>query len=137
MTERVSSVATRRSMRGGMLAAIAGVALSCAPSTGMQHADPTQAAAVQVVVRNHHWHDVRIFAVHGGQRHRIGTVTAALPGRLRLPSRLLGSQRTVQLLAVAIGGRTRVLTEVLRVSPGQRIVWTLESDLDRSSAAVW
>lgn len=138
MTGRVRPVATRRSMRGGILAAIvAGLALSCAPPAGMLHADPMDDAAIQVVVRNHHWHDVRIFAVHGGQRHRIGTVTAALPGRLRLPSRLLGSERTVQLLAIAIGSRTHVLTEVLRVGPGQRIEWTLESDLHRSSAAVW
>ena len=115
----------------------AGAMAACASATQRAVSDPETSPPVEVVIRNRHWHDVRIFALRDGQRHRIGTVTAALTHRFALPPRLLESGRVVRLVAVAAGSRAAITSEVLRVHPGQRIEWTLESDLERSSVAVW
>ena len=88
-------------------------------------------------VTNHNFLDVTVYALHNGQRTRVGTVTGSSAQVFYLPPRLLGLAREIQLLGDPIGSTDFALTETLIVQPGQYIEWTLESDLRRSSVGVY
>ncbi|MGH7547751.1 MAG: hypothetical protein ACREMM_06230 [Gemmatimonadales bacterium] len=76
---------------------------------------------------------------HGGQRTRAGIVTATTTGTFVLPPHLLGQNGEIRLVASPVGGGATltVTTEVIVVSGGQLVTWTLERSLSRSSVAVW
>ncbi len=88
-------------------------------------------------VTNHNFLDVTVYALHNGQRTRVGTVTGSSAQVFYLPARLLGLGREIQLLGDPIGSTDFALTETLIVQPGQYIEWTLETDLRRSSVGVY
>ncbi len=95
-------------------------------------------------VINHNYLDVVIYVLHHGVRTRVGSVTGSTSTVFLLPTRLLGQGREIQLRGYAIGskdpslgGQEYAATEILIVQPGQYIEWTLETDLRRSSVAVY
>ena len=89
--------------------------------------------SVEVQVLNHNWSDVRVYALRGGQRYRIGTVTALTSAVLRIPGNLQPDVFGVQLLAVPIGARDTHVSPVVDVIEGERLLWSLENNLDLSS----
>jgi hypothetical protein len=91
---------------------------------------------VDVEVENHNWSDVVIYLVRGTQRQRLGMVNALSSTVFNFPYRRLGGSGDARLSAHAIGGGGYTSESVL-VQPGQMIKWTLESDLSRSSLAVY
>ena len=92
---------------------------------------------VFVSVENHNWNDVVVSLVNsGGQRLRLGTVTAGATTTLRFPGSYIAGAQRLQLSAKAVGGRTTVLSEGFAVGAGQQVTWTLESSLQRSSLSV-
>ena len=105
--------------------------------------DPTLSTApdpntkVQVEVENHYMGDVVIYLVHGSDRQRLGMVTALSSAEFSFPWRRLGVSSSSRLLAYPIAGASAYASDPLQVQPGQWIKWTLESDLDRSSLAVY
>ena len=92
---------------------------------------------IELSVENHNWLDVVVFVVHGGQRTRIVTVTAAKNASALIPEFALRHHGQIRLLAHAVGNPEPFLSEVIVVQRGMRIAWTLESDLKRSSVAIW
>ena len=93
---------------------------------------------------NHNYLDVVIYVLHHGVRTRVGTVTGSTSAVFLLPARLLGQGREIQLRGYpigakdsSIGGQNYAFTEILVVQQGQYIEWTLETDLRRSSVAVY
>ncbi len=116
--------------------------LACAGCSGRAAPDGGGASGVvpsqlvTLVVENHHWADVTIWAISGGQRTRLGDATAAQSASLRIPGRLL-QQSDVQFVARAIGSGTTILSDVIPLRELQRIIWTLESDLRRSTIGIW
>ena len=104
-------------------------------TSGGSPPDPTAEVALRVV--NHHWLDVTIYAIHSGERNRVGVVGATTSVTLLLPPYLLGPGREIRLLADPIGARGVATTETLVVQPGQYIEWILERGLSRSSVAVY
>jgi len=94
-------------------------------------------AEIALRVTNHNFLDVTVYALHNGQRTRVGTVTGSSAQVFYLPARLLGLGREIQLLGDPIGSTDFALTETLIVQPGQYIEWTLETDLRRSSVGVY
>jgi hypothetical protein len=80
---------------------------------------------------------VTIYIIHDGQATRVGAVTAASTNSLDISDRLLGQGRVIRLRADPLGSSRRHTSESVRVGIGQRIEWTLESDLDRSHIAVY
>jgi len=116
------------------LALLVAGAAACA-SRRPAAADPRGEFALSVI--NHHWLDVTIYVVHGGERTRVGTVTASSNERFLLAGRLLGATREVYLIGHAVGSLEVIRTEVLLVQPGQVIEWTLENPLRRSSVGVF
>lgn len=103
---------------------------------------------VGVKVENHNFLDVVIWLERDGMRTRLGQVGTARTGEFQLDSRLFRQGAVVRLTAIAIGTRgelqganmgraNSVSTDRLSLVAGQYLVWTLESDLRRSSYGVF
>jgi len=92
---------------------------------------------VTLQVTNHNFLDVTVFVLHEGQRIRMGLAIGSSTQSFTIPGRLVAQSHEIALLGQAIGSIARVRTELLTVHPGQRIEWTLETDLRRSSVGVY
>ena len=92
---------------------------------------------ITLQVTNHNWLDVTIYVVHDGVRTRVGLVTASSDQEFILSARMIGQSHELMLIGEAVGSGDAARTDVLAVRPGQRIEWTLESDLRRSSVGVY
>ena len=92
---------------------------------------------VTLQVTNHNFLDVTIFVLHEGQRIRMGLATGSSSQSFTIPGRLVELTHEIALLGQAIGSGERVRTEILTVRPGQRIEWTLATELRRSIVGVY
>ena len=92
---------------------------------------------VTLQVTNHNFLDVTVFVLHDGQRLRIGLVTGSTTQSFVLPGRMVALSHELALLGHAVGSPLFARTETIIVRPGQRIEWTLETDLRRSSVGVY
>lgn len=105
--------------------------------------EPANPAAVQFTepvildVTNHNWLDVTVYVVYGSQRTRLLTVTATHGGSAIVPLHALRPSGEIRLMAHAVGDPTPFLSETIFAKSGMTITWTLETDLKRSSLAVW
>lgn len=90
-----------------------------------------------VRVENGDQHDISVFFIQLGQRFRLGTVTALSATSFEVPERLIREANQAQLVADPVGARTRVTSEPFVLRPGQRMVWTVEAGLRRSSLAIF
>ena len=115
------------------LASLAG----CLKPPPAMPSDPISTGRVILTVNNNYRADVTVYVLSDGQPTRVGLATSATTATFDISSRLLGQGRQVRLRADPIGGRTVYTSELIRVGPGQRIEWTLETDLSRSSIAVY
>jgi hypothetical protein len=91
---------------------------------------------VDLEVENHNWSDIVIYLVRGTQRQRLGMVSALSSTVFTFPYHRLGTGGDARFSAHAIGGEGYTSESVL-VQPGQTLKWTIESDLARSSLAVY
>ena len=98
---------------------------------------PSEALSVILEVQNNNWADVIIYVVHDGQRSRLNSVTATKNSSLVIPPNMIGQVGNLQLIARRVGGNDRYVSQPISVRTGTTIVLTLESDLKRSSVAVW
>jgi len=92
---------------------------------------------VTLQVTNHNILDVTVFVLHEGQRIRMGLATGSSSQSFTIPGRLVALSHEIALLGEAIGSSERARTEILTVRPGQRIEWTLETDLRRSIVGIY
>lgn len=121
---------------GAMLVAALAGCRSKDPATSAEPAlDPD--TPVPVEIENHYHGDVVIYLAQGSQRQRLGMVTALSNASFSFPWRRLSVTGTSRLVAYPIAGSRAYPSEPLYVQPGQYISWTLESDLDRSSLAIY
>ncbi len=118
-----------------LVAALAGCRSRGAETSAQPKADRDTPVAVEV--ENHYHGDVIIYLVQGTQRQRLGMVTALSTAEFSVPWGRLGASGTNRLLAYPLAGARAYPSEPLYVQPGQYVSWTLESDLDRSSLAVY
>jgi hypothetical protein len=98
---------------------------------------PAPAENIPLEITNHHYLDITIYAIHDGQRTRLGVAGGSAHTDMVLPSRLLGVGRELRLYGDPIGSSERAITEVIVVQPGQFIQWLLESGLERSTVGVY
>lgn len=128
---------TMRSVWYGVMlvAALAGCRSKQPAASAEPALDPD--VPVPVEIENHYQGDVVIYLAQGSQRQRLGMVTALSRASFTFPWRRLSVTGTSRLLAYPIAGSRTYPSEPLYVQPGQYISWTLESDLDRSSLAVY
>jgi hypothetical protein len=129
----------------GMVAAVtAGCFIFGRGNAALQPAVNVPEGEIALSVVNHNYLDVVVYVLHHGVRTRVGSVTGSTSTVFFLPARLLGQGREIQLRGYAIGKKDAALggqdyasTEILIVQQGQYIEWTLETDLRRSSVAVY
>ena len=105
----------------------------CAALRHSQPEDETDVVTVMIV--NNHALNVAVFNVAHGRRDRLGEVTAMASGSFKLHLRRLPANE-IQLRADPIGSPRPVTSELLRVSAGDLVQWTLESNLARSHIAI-
>jgi hypothetical protein len=99
-------------------------------------ADP-MLADIELQIVNHNWLDVTIYVLHDGLRTRLGVARGSGNTALILSSRLLGAGRELRLYGDPIGSPEQAITENVVVQPGQYIEWLLETELSRSTVAVY
>jgi hypothetical protein len=84
-------------------------------------------AEASVRVENRSWTDMTIYAVSGGQRVRLGSVTGTSTAVLRIPSGVVGLGRSLTFIADPLGSdRTSSSFEIF-VRPGDEITLTIPS----------
>jgi hypothetical protein len=130
----------RLSYATSLVAALALAASGCGGRQSLEddaapEADPL--APTPLTVDNNHWLDIVVFVFHDGELSRVGTVTAASSTNFFLPNWMIGQSRNIRLLADPIGSEDGVGTETIHIQPGQFIEWRLESQLARSTVAVY
>ncbi|HET7232696.1 MAG TPA: hypothetical protein VFJ16_21980 [Longimicrobium sp.] len=89
-----------------------------------------------VRVSNFNWMDVNVYAVQGGTRVRLGTVTSMSNGTFQLPSRFLQQSSSVRLLVDPIGSTEGYMTDGILVHGGQQISFSVQNSLQFSSFSV-
>lgn len=119
------------------------VSLAALPACGLlssRHSEPDHRSGnseISVEVESHHWNDIVIYLVNGAQAQRLGTVAGVSSARFVFPDRQLATGGKLRLRAYPIGGQGSFTSEDVLIQPGQMIKWTLESDLSRSTMAVY
>jgi len=88
-------------------------------------------------VDNRNWQNVDIQVVHRGIQSHLGSVNASAVTEIVFPKDLLSDLGEVQLIAHAVGTPYTIRTQVIVLKPGTEVRWTLETDLNRSSIAVY
>ena len=113
----------RRLGRALLLSAVLGAGVlpleGCARKGGRRVA--TEVAPTSVRVRNQGFLDVNVYAVRGGQRVRLGTVTGNSAQVLRIPGYLLSGTTPLRFIADPIGSQRQPTSEEIMVSPGDEV----------------
>jgi len=125
---------------------IALVTLACpraAPRTGADAQSDSATAAeetkapVMVSVENRNHLDVIVYAVQEGRgRERLGLVTSGAVGRFNLPRRTVVRGGDLYLIAHPVGTTENYTSDRVNPQPGQRVIWTLQQGMERSSIVV-
>ena len=125
---------TSLALRGTVL--VPACSSSALPGCARPHVAPTTIPSEwSLTVENHHWLEMDVYVVHGGQRTRVGVAGAASTQSFVLPAHLLGPGGDIELVATS-AGRQRVSTGLITLHGGQSVQWTLERELSQSSFAV-
>jgi hypothetical protein len=127
----------RRFSRIALTAVVAAASLLGCSRHGNPTIVPPPAENIPLQITNHHYLDITIYAIHDGQRTRLGVAGGSAHTKMVLPARLLGVGRELQLYGDPIGSPELAITEVIVVQPGQFVEWLLESGLERSTVGVY
>lgn len=111
----------------GTLLLVGGLTLG-APSGGVAQEN----APIDVVVINHAFLSMHVYVVQLGQRRTLGVVGALSQQKFALPRPVAESDRDFQILAHPISDQSSFETEDILASPGQKVVLTLENNLNLS-----
>jgi hypothetical protein len=115
-----------------LMIALFALALGAAACVGTGKNAPTPQAATYVRVENQSWLDVDVFAVYGGTRRRLGTVTGNTTQRLVIPTSVVGIGRALAFMADPVGSsRTGTTISEIYVTPGQELTLTIPPGLGR------
>lgn len=114
------------------LAALLGTAACATAGTSDPFTGPHGDPGIQVVVENHAWTDMSVYAASGGGRVRLGSVTSGRTETFRVPS-LDEHVVDMELFADPLASSTVYRSGRLVVLEGQRVTWTIhESELGGS-----
>jgi hypothetical protein len=85
--------------------------------------------------------DVTVYITHDGLKERMGRFVAARRDSVFIAPRIVGLANSVQLVAETAGTRAgtqgSLSTGVITMRPGLRLVWTIESELQRSHLEIY
>ncbi len=92
---------------------------------------------VLLEVENHHWSDIVVYLMNGGQSQRLGMVSGVSTNNFVFSYRQIATGGRVRLRAHPVGGEDPFTSEDVSIQSGQGLKWTLESDLKRSTLSVY
>jgi hypothetical protein len=118
-----------------MLAVMLSVVTGCSVFKSKQAAPLPETVSLHIT--NNNFQDMTIYILRDGQRNRLGAVTATSSATFLLTEQQLGQQGRVRLIADPLGTVGSLATDQFTVKPGQRVEWTIESDIRRSSLAIY
>lgn len=113
---------------------IATAVAGCGAGRDRQVTSPQQPRthAVRLLVTNYHRSTVRVFAVRGTLRHRLGLVTTNRRETFALPAYLYETGGLLQLQVVPLGSRESFLSELIHVRQGVVVEWRVGELLHQS-----
>jgi hypothetical protein len=123
-------------MRRRALVALGAVLLACGRPVSEPEVVPSD-GEVAVQVENHFTASLTIHLHSQGISRRLGEVHFQETRAFVVPWRRIGSAGVFRLRAEVIGSDERVVTDNLRVQPGQVVHWTLTPHLDASSVILY
>ena len=128
-----------RVFRSALGVTLAAAMIACRGSQFPEYAlaELSSNQAVILDVRNNNWADAIIYIVHDGRRTRLNTVRATRTTSLVIPPNMIGQAGILQLIARRVGAYDRYISPSISIRTGSTVVLTLESDLRRSTVAVW
>ena len=98
--------------RHALLAVAAATMLTaCSSATYPTREAARQNAPTQILVRNHNWSDMTVYAIKNSQRVRLGQVTSNSAARLTLPRGIDASSSQLQLEADPIGSNETFVSQ--------------------------
>jgi hypothetical protein len=98
-------------------------ASACAGRAPETAAEPTESAAVQV--QNQGFSDMVVYAIHGGQRIRLGLATGNSTNTFTIPRHLIRGAGGIRFLADPVGGNRTPVSEEMTVNPGDVVTLTI------------
>ncbi len=121
------------------VAAIVAVPALAAQTASEEKSKTPTAASEQTTVRvvNDNWHDITVYAVRGGYRRRLGTVTSFTKRSFALPRTFLIPSDELRLIADPIGRRGATASEALVVNEGDVVEWRLRSNISLSNIFIY
>jgi hypothetical protein len=120
-----------------LFAALVTVATAgCHHSTAERDAPVAPDGRVAIQVINHNVLDVIVYIAHSGYRTRLGTVTAKTNAEFAISLRSLGAGHEFMLIGEPIGGRAPVRSDSQHATDGDTVIWTLESEFQRSTLII-
>ena len=121
--------------RLALLAVAATTLLSsaCSNATYPTRESARNNAATQVLVANHNWMDMTVYAVRDNNRVRLGTVTSQTVDRFQMPRGFDLGSGMLRLEADPIGSSDTFTSEPISVQMGSVVNWTIENHIALSS----
>lgn len=89
----------------------------------------------RVLVTNHNWLDMVIYAESSSQRVRLGSVTSMRSETFMLPASI--ATNTFWLIADPIGSRFGHTTPAITVGPGDTVDYQIQNQLEISTVSIW
>ena len=134
-----------RTATGVLLVALLGCAPlpqpSAAPSSETGSPIEAERSDGTLEIDNRGLVDITIYVSHDGLKERLGRSIAAHRDSLFIPIRIVGLANPVRLVAESAGKRSgtqaALTTDLITMRPGIRLVWTIESDLERSHLGIY
>jgi len=114
-----------------LFALVFALLLGATACTGKGNDAPRPRERTSVNVENQAWLDVDVFALSGGQRSRLGTVTAHASHAFRIPDSIVGSGRELQFLVDPVGSNAQGTSFRIYVSPGTEVHLTIPPSFAR------
>ena len=112
-----------------LFAVVLAAALGSAGCVGKGRNAPAPQETTTVVVNNRAFMDVDVFALYGGTRARLGTVTANGSARFRIPPAIVGAGRELRFMVDPIGSNRAGTSFSIYVRPGERVTLTVPPSL--------
>ena len=123
-------------LRESIIAGLMGLTIDAAACASHHASAALPLEPVVVIVNNSNYLDVDVFAVRGGSRTRVGSVTGLSSATFNVPAHY-ALNGTLQLLVDPIGSDATYLTDKIAVGPGQQLELTVAAVLRMSSYSVW
>lgn len=115
--------------------AVAASTISCAPRSSLNHQLAAGPRATFVNITNNNWSDMKVYALIGGVRFRLGMVNSMASTRIRIPQAYLGHSSELSLFLQPIGGRIGYTTQGILLDAGSVLECTIQNNLRLST--IW